>query len=701
MQMPIQQPPPPPQWTQHVGPNGLKYYYNNFTKQSTWEKPADFNPPPPPPPPPLSGMPIPPMQNHNMQQQAAPEEVHVVPDSEHGRELKERVAALKKLPNTTWAIVLTTLENEFFYNFETKERTWDIPEEIGELVGQIMAEPGYEEEFQEEEEVPDEGGALEEERQEQFEQPQGGCVLEKKHENVKAVDMAFQGAALAGEKRKVQDEDDAANVDGGNEAKKVKHEEPVVSLVNLTTEQKHHKFLDLLREKDVSPFGTWEKEVQKIIDDPRFELIATPKERKYLFDKYCKLIAAEKKQQTLLKSQSAKETFSSLVTEKVLDFRTSYDDFARKHRKDPKFVVITSEADRKSLYKDTIAKLKQAEMDKKKAERKRKEDSFFAMLKAVKKLHENSIWKDIKPYVEKDERYLAVPTPIEREDLFRSYIKELRTENELVKSQQDPQRLREIQALEERQNKVQMQKMQLRHETQSQRSRLFYDESLTTFRTLLVDLVRTHNTNWEDALGLLQSDPRFGVDLKLEEKQRLFDEHVGRLFEKVLTGFGEMIEERTMLKSEFGEIEELCDVDPRAQKLAKGKGELKRLFNQHQANRIQRCKEALQRCLEENQFLTFHVKSAVQNVQVQAVAKGLKEPEEGEEWRLINLEEIKNVLKEDKRYNDYKEFETERERIVFTYLKGLVEAAKAEKGGTLDRTIARHAGGEGGVESRK
>lgn len=42
---PPQQQQPKPDWTEHTAPDGRKYYYNNRTKQSAWEKPDELKTP--------------------------------------------------------------------------------------------------------------------------------------------------------------------------------------------------------------------------------------------------------------------------------------------------------------------------------------------------------------------------------------------------------------------------------------------------------------------------------------------------------------------------------------------------------------------------------------------------------------------------------------------------------------------------------
>ncbi|CAG8787595.1 17677_t:CDS:1, partial [Acaulospora morrowiae] len=55
----------PSGWTEHQAPNGMFYYYNAATGQSSWERPVMVPPPPPLGPPPM-GIGIPPL--HPFQQ---------------------------------------------------------------------------------------------------------------------------------------------------------------------------------------------------------------------------------------------------------------------------------------------------------------------------------------------------------------------------------------------------------------------------------------------------------------------------------------------------------------------------------------------------------------------------------------------------------------------------------------------------------
>lgn len=64
----------------------------------------------------------------------------------------------------------------------------------------------------------------------------------------------------------------------------------------------------------VSAFSTWEKELHKIVFDPRY-LLLTSKERKQVFEKYVKERADEERQEKRNKMKMRREAFRQLMEE--------------------------------------------------------------------------------------------------------------------------------------------------------------------------------------------------------------------------------------------------------------------------------------------------------------------------------------------------------------------------------------------------
>ena len=67
----------------------------------------------------------------------------------------------------------------------------------------------------------------------------------------------------------------------------------------------------------VSAFSTWEKELHKIVFDPRY-LLLTSKERKQVFDQYVKERAEEERREKHRKMKEKKEAFRQLLEEAKL-----------------------------------------------------------------------------------------------------------------------------------------------------------------------------------------------------------------------------------------------------------------------------------------------------------------------------------------------------------------------------------------------
>lgn len=72
------------------------------------------------------------------------------------------------------------------------------------------------------------------------------------------------------------------------------------------------QFKDMLQEKEVSAFSTWEKELHKIVFDPRY-LLLTSKERKQVFESYVKERAEEERKEKRNKLKERKDQFRALM----------------------------------------------------------------------------------------------------------------------------------------------------------------------------------------------------------------------------------------------------------------------------------------------------------------------------------------------------------------------------------------------------
>merc|ERR1712141_732208 len=131
----------------------------------------------------------------------------------------------------------------------------------------------------------------------------------------KKVELVFEDEMKANE-----GSNNTSNGGANNNAKSVKSKDAAMEaevkaarerqLVPL--EQRMSQFRELLMEKEISAFSTWEKELHKIVFDPRY-LLLTSKERKQVFEKYVKERADDERKERKAKAKEAKENFRELL----------------------------------------------------------------------------------------------------------------------------------------------------------------------------------------------------------------------------------------------------------------------------------------------------------------------------------------------------------------------------------------------------
>merc|ERR1711878_81379 len=169
------------------------------------------------------------------------------------------------------------------------------------------------------------------------------------------------------------------------------------------------QFRGLLEEKQVSAFSSWEKELSKIVFDPRY-LLLTSKERKTVFDKYVRERADEERKEKKAKAKERKENFVELCKEVGVTAKSSWSEFSREQAKDEK--------------------------------RKAAKKGFKELLKETEGIDHHSHWSDFKKMISEDPRYVAVDKSNDREDWFLDYVQELKDEHRREKDKKRAERSR-------------------------------------------------------------------------------------------------------------------------------------------------------------------------------------------------------------------------------------------------------------------
>ncbi|KAI8799521.1 hypothetical protein BJ742DRAFT_845641 [Cladochytrium replicatum] len=662
--------PPEMEWSEHRMPTGQVYYYNHRTGESVWTKPDAMN-----------AVPENLLSNGSTEKTAEASSTDRMPKGEAEKPAsppKEHALAMKKIPKTNWAIVLTSADHEFFYDMQTRVSVWEMPDELGELIGMLLAGGGIEDEADEEDHSGD--------------------------ESEKELDEA-------GERKRKRD-DEEFDGDAEEAIKRARIAEEAKKRDGWTHEEKVNAFMELLKESDVNPYSTWEKELPKFVTDVRYTLIVH-KERKKAFDEFCRIRVAEMRKEQSAKVKDVKERFKMLLTQET-NFKSQFDDFARHVKRDPRFTSLKDPKEREKLFKEHIVGLRDAEAERKKLETQAAKDEFMMLLKETPEITPDSSFRSVRKFIESDRRFNAVRSSGEREAYFEEYHSELdgndRAKKEEMRKLEERKR-REEASLREREEQVRRERAERNRDAQFSRSRLLKDDAANVFRTILVDLVRNHDAMYEQKRSDLERDPRIQQVTVLDERERerIFRDHVFGIHHKRLDSFRELIEETCAVTATWDAVYSAIKDDTRVTRLlgisrsssgnedgeVDGTVELEREFARIQESRLEMARKDVVEAMRENRFVRFHVRNAVQNVEAAAKEEG-RESEKMEVWKKISIDEVRTTLEEDRRYLEFRTlFPEECEKYLLDHLKALVRDAQEERGGTLDRTIAANAGAFG------
>jgi len=352
---------------------------------------------------------------------------------EEKAKLKSKPISSVAVPGTPWCVVWTRDKRVFFYNPSEKISLWERPQiltgraDVDKLVKAVSAASNTNSKKKSTSAIADANSsdqpAVKKHKIQVDEENSGrGNSLSPKSagSNSPKNDRSMspnpqQTATEFLQKNKIEASKEAA-IEAENQAAQVRAQLPL--------EQRMQQFKDMLEEKQVSAYSTWERELQKIVFDPRYLLLSS-KERKQVFEKYVKDRANKESKEKAAALQRKKENFNDLLKEANVNLKTniSFSEFAARHAKDERFKAIEKTKDRESLFNDYLSDLRKIEKEEKYAEKEKLKKAYIAMLKEMKSLHRNSSWTETKKLIENDPRYKAIDSSTKREDYFRDHWK--------------------------------------------------------------------------------------------------------------------------------------------------------------------------------------------------------------------------------------------------------------------------------------
>lgn len=192
-------------------------------------------------------------------------------------------------------------------------------------------------------------------------------------------------------------------------------------------EQRITMFKEMLREKDVSAFSTWEKELHKIVFDQRY-LLLTSRERKQIFEKYVKDRAEEERKEKRSKMRQKATDFRELMEAAALHGKSTFSEFAQKYAKDERLRAIEKMRERESLFNEYMIEVRKREKEESVSRREQSRKDFIQMLRDHPHVDRHCRWSEVKKLVDGKSAYRAVEGSDVREELFNEYCRLMKEE---------------------------------------------------------------------------------------------------------------------------------------------------------------------------------------------------------------------------------------------------------------------------------
>ena len=244
-------------WTEHMAPDGRAYYYNVLTKESRWEKPAEFKP-------------------------------AVVP-----------VVPVVQSAVSTWKEYKTAEGRVYYYNTVTKESRWEKPAEY-------VAQPTIEA-------VVQKSQAAVSSAKSSIDSAIRATLadIELPNEQALAAKQAEKKAAASS----VKDSDSETNDSSPSTTPKT-NAAGTAAAVNIDFADKKkamEAFKELLKEKNVPANATWEQTLRLISSDPRYTTLKHLNEKKQAFNAYKVQKQKEDKEEQRRKLKQSKEELENYL----------------------------------------------------------------------------------------------------------------------------------------------------------------------------------------------------------------------------------------------------------------------------------------------------------------------------------------------------------------------------------------------------
>ncbi|PFH51972.1 hypothetical protein AMATHDRAFT_74657 [Amanita thiersii Skay4041] len=316
-------------WTEHRNPEGRTYWFNTATKESVWEKPDDLKTP-----------------------------------------------FEKALNQTKWKEYFSN-GRKYYYNTESKESKWDMPDELLLLLekvekeGKANAAPTPTNQITGPEQSPTSGisqGAL---------APLGGA---NQSSSTSASQSTQQNGIAIGSTGSLPLAPSSVLP-----ARPNLPDDPVIPHNGFPTlEEAEKAFMHLLRKAGVDANWTWDQTMRAIITDPLYKALNTLAEKKACWEKYTNNLRQKELEEKEARLAKLRPAIRNMLRGNPNVFHyTTFPTADRLFAQHPIWQQAKVESERKLIFDEYVAELKQREVQESRAARARSVAKVMALFKQL------------------------------------------------------------------------------------------------------------------------------------------------------------------------------------------------------------------------------------------------------------------------------------------------------------------------------
>lgn len=256
---------------------------------------------------------------------------------------KSRPVSTTPVPGTPWCIVWTDKNKVFYFNPSTKTSVWDRPADLcnrDDVDKLINNNPNH---------------SITQTHSEANDPPEDDQSPSRIDKKLK-LDSNQSSSTITPARPVIAPKIVKKEVISEVEREAAKKRETI------PLEERIQTFRSMLEEKEVNPTSTFQKELSKIVFDPRY-LLLTSNERREVFEKYCLEKTEDERRKKRERIKKATDGFKALLTEANLTSSSIYDEFHIQYSKDPRYKGLERTKDREILFDDHLAMLRRKERD--------------------------------------------------------------------------------------------------------------------------------------------------------------------------------------------------------------------------------------------------------------------------------------------------------------------------------------------------